>query len=62
MNSDTLTTQEETVRTTTEVCPVHSTPDKQRLKHNKCINRDNLIPLGAQELDFVPPSQSARTV
>ncbi|XP_073320774.1 uncharacterized protein ddias [Pagrus major] len=61
MNSNTLTTQEETVRTNTEVCPVRSTPDNQRPKHNKC-NRDSLMPLGTQDLDFIPPSQSTPIV
>lgn len=36
----------------------HSTPDKQKLKSNKCINRDSLIPAGTQDLDFIPNSQS----
>ena len=56
------TAQEDTVRTTTEVCPMRSTPDKQRPKRNKRINRDSLIPLGTQDLDFVPPSQSTPIV
>ncbi|XP_044054872.1 uncharacterized protein ddias isoform X2 [Siniperca chuatsi] len=46
-----------------EKCNVpHSTPDKQKLKHNKCINRDSLIPPGTQDLDFIPPSQSTPIV
>ncbi|XP_041791566.1 DNA damage-induced apoptosis suppressor protein [Chelmon rostratus] len=36
-----------------------STPDKQKLKSHKCINRDSLIP---QDLDFIPPSQSTPIV
>ena len=62
MNLNTLTAQEDTVRTTTEVCPVRSTPEKQKPKHNKCTTRDSLIPLDTQDLDFVPPSQSTPIV
>lgn len=62
MNLNTLTAQEDTVRTTTEVCPVRSTPDEQRPKHDKCFNRDGSIPLGTQDFDFVPPSQSTPIV
>lgn len=40
----------------------HSTPDIQKLKSNKCINRDNLIPPVPQDLDFIPPSQSTPNV
>ncbi|XP_023267684.1 DNA damage-induced apoptosis suppressor protein [Seriola lalandi dorsalis] len=40
----------------------HSTPVKQKLKSNKCINRDSFIPPGAQDLDFIPPAQSTPIV
>ncbi|XP_040900747.1 DNA damage-induced apoptosis suppressor protein [Toxotes jaculatrix] len=76
MNTKTLSVDAETVRTATEACPLHynqhlrsenanvaySTPNKPKLKTNKCINRDSLIPLGTQELDFIPPSQSTPIV
>ncbi len=79
MNTNTLNMHVETVRTTTEACPLlskpdkqhlrvgkvnvpHSTPDKEKLKRNKCINRDSLIPPSTQDLDFIPPSQSTPIV
>lgn len=40
----------------------HSTPDNLKPRRNNCINRDSLIPLSAQYLDFVPPSQSTPIV
>lgn len=40
----------------------HSTPHRQKLKSNKCIDRDSLIPPETQELDFIPPSQSTPIV
>ncbi|XP_039990733.1 uncharacterized protein ddias isoform X2 [Xiphias gladius] len=40
----------------------HSTPDKQKLKSNKHINRDSLIQPGTQDLDFIPPAQSTPIV
>ncbi|XP_070688403.1 uncharacterized protein ddias [Pempheris klunzingeri] len=40
----------------------HTTADKQKLDSNKCINRGSLIPPGAQELDFIPDSQSTPIV
>ncbi|XP_018522523.1 DNA damage-induced apoptosis suppressor protein [Lates calcarifer] len=75
IDSNTKNTHAETVRMTTEACPLisnleiqylrsekpsipHSTPDKQKLESNKCINRDSLIPPDTQDLDFIPPAQS----
>ncbi|XP_075966259.1 uncharacterized protein ddias [Anarhichas minor] len=77
MSTNKLDTRAETVRTSTEACPLlpkankrhpksekdsHSTPDKQRRKRKRCINRDGLIPTGTRGLDFIPPSQSTPIV
>ncbi|KAK9542570.1 hypothetical protein VZT92_000420 [Zoarces viviparus] len=77
MSTNKLDTRAETVRTSTEACPQlpkankrhprsekdsHSTPDKQRRKRKRCINRDGLIPTGTRGLDFIPPSQSTPIV
>ncbi|XP_074521772.1 uncharacterized protein ddias [Halichoeres trimaculatus] len=40
----------------------HSTPHKQKLNSNKCVNEDFLILPGTQDLDFIPPSQSTPIV
>ncbi|XP_070762520.1 uncharacterized protein ddias [Enoplosus armatus] len=55
MNTNTLNMHAETVKTTTEACPLLSKPDKQPL-------RNSLIPPGTQDLDFIPPSQSTPIV
>ncbi|XP_078107816.1 uncharacterized protein ddias [Sander vitreus] len=77
MNTNQLNTHAETFRTATEACPLlselnnqhlrcknctHSTPDKRKLKSDKCIKRESLISSGTQELDFIPPSQSTPIV
>ncbi|XP_034385315.1 uncharacterized protein ddias [Cyclopterus lumpus] len=77
MSTNKLNTYAETVRATTEACPLlpkanqqqwrsekdtHSTPNKQKRKSKKCIDRDGLIPTGTQDLEFIPPSQSTPIV
>ncbi|XP_068587098.1 uncharacterized protein ddias [Cebidichthys violaceus] len=77
MSTNKLDTPAETVRRSIEACPLlpkaikrhlrsekdsHPTPDKQRRKSKKCLNRDSLIPTGTQDLDFIPPSQSTPIV
>ncbi|XP_042350105.1 DNA damage-induced apoptosis suppressor protein isoform X2 [Plectropomus leopardus] len=71
VSTNKLSTHAETVRLTTEARPplskpktthqrsdnaTHSTPQRQTLKSQNCINRDT------QELDFIPPSQSTPIV
>ncbi|XP_034536648.1 uncharacterized protein ddias [Notolabrus celidotus] len=40
----------------------HTTPYKQNLRSNRCINEDYFILPGTQDFDFIPPSQSTPIV
>ncbi|XP_060924165.1 uncharacterized protein ddias [Limanda limanda] len=68
-------TSAESVRMTTDRCPLlikqhlrsemnvtHSTPDKQKLRSIKCLNRESFIPPGTKDLHFLPSAQSTPIV
>uniref|UniRef100_A0A3Q3IZN4 Replication factor A C-terminal domain-containing protein n=1 Tax=Monopterus albus TaxID=43700 RepID=A0A3Q3IZN4_MONAL len=40
----------------------HSVPHTEKLRRNKCINRDSLTPPVIEECGFIPPSQSTPSV
>lgn len=40
----------------------HSTPHRQKIRSDRCINEDYLVLPGTQDLDFIPPSQSTPIV
>ena len=66
-------TRAESVRMSTEPCPLlikqhlrsdvpHSTPDKQKLRSIKCTNGESFLPPGTKDLHFIPSAQSTPIV